>query len=278
MDIRDYEAMRFVLEETKPDLIIHAAAQPSHEKSAEIPWEDFCVNAQGTVNLLEAVRLHAPDAIFVLVSTNKVYGSLEVECVEKEFRFELPEKLRRGFDESFSIDRTLHSPFGAAKAAADLMTQEYGRYYGLKTACFRCGCITGKAHRGVEQHGFLAYLCKCAKNGKPYTVYGYGGKQVRDNIHAFDLVRAFHAFAEAPKSGVVYNIGGGYENSCSIIEAMNMIKTKTGLAVATLAGPKRKADHQCYWTDNGLFQAEYDWKISRFLDDILDELLESGRA
>lgn len=278
LNIMERDRIDAVVWNFKPDLVVHAAAQPSHEKSAEIPWEDFNVNAQGTVNLLEAVRLYAPETIFVHVSTNKVYGDLKVQCVERETRYELPKELEKGFDESFPLDQTIHSPFGAAKAAADLMVQEYGRYYGLRTACFRCGCITGKAHKGVKQHGFLAYLCKCAINQKPYTIYGYGGKQVRDNIHALDLVRAFHAFAEAPKPGAVYNIGGGHENSCSVVEAIEIIRSKTGLVIATMTGPKRKADHQCYWTNNSLFQSEYEWKIHRSLNDIFDELLENGGA
>lgn len=276
LDITHSAAVFTEVNEIKPDLIIHAAAQPSHEKSAEIPWEDFNVNAQGTVNLLEAFRRFTPGATFVFVSTNKVYGDLQTApCTEKETRFELayPE----GFDQDWPIDQELHSPFGASKAAADLMVQEYGNYYGLNTVCFRCGCITGKSHRGVEQHGFLAYLCKCAKQNLRYTIYGYNGKQVRDNIHAYDLVRAFHLFAQKPRPGAVYNIGGGHENSCSIIEALQVVKEKTGKSVETNHGPVRKADHRCYWTNNSPFQVDYpDWRITITLDQIFDELLEDG--
>jgi CDP-paratose 2-epimerase len=260
LDITDEHNLREILKEQQPDLIIHAAAQPSHEKSAEIPLSDFKVNAFGTINLLEATRLHCPDAIFVFVSTNKVYGELNGVTSEVE--------------EHFSIDQTLHTPFGVSKASADLMVQEYGRYYGMKTVCFRCGCITGGNHKGVEQHGFLAYLCKCAKAGREYTIYGWDGHQMRDNIHAHDLVRAFHEFAKNPKTGSVYNIGGGVGNSCTLNGAIRIIKEKSGIVIKTSNGPMRKGDHGMYVTNNRKFMSDYpNWKVTRDLDSIFDELL-----
>lgn len=262
LDITDEHNIREIVKEEQPDLLIHAAAQPSHEKSAEIPLSDFKVNAFGTINLLEAVRLHCPNAIFVFVSTNKVYGE------------DIPEEMDINFNEKHPIDHTLHTPFGASKAAADLMVQEYGRYYGMKTVCFRCGCITGRNHQGVEQHGFLAYLCKCAKENREYTIYGFGGHQMRDNIHAYDLIRAFHEFAKDPKQGAVYNIGGGIDNAISIINAIQKIKEKTGTELRTSEGPKRKGDHHIYITSNQTFKNRYpEWKITRDLDSIFDELL-----
>lgn len=300
LDITDEHNMREIVKEEQPDLIIHAAAQPSHEKSAEIPLSDFKVNAFGTINLLEAARLHCPNAIFVFVSTNKVYGDLERHAKLPEETTKVymkdpdpPEnrmvftktffgdgedgliyKEWSGVDTSFTIDQTMHTPFGASKAAADLMVQEYGRYYEMHTVCFRCGCITGGNHRGVEQHGFLSYLCKCAKEGREYKIYGWDGKQVRDNIHACDLIRAFHEFAKSPSRGAVYNIGGGRDNSCSIIEAIKIIEEKTGIKIKTSSGPKRKGDHGVYITSNAGFKSHYpNWSITRDLDSIFDELL-----
>jgi CDP-paratose 2-epimerase len=260
LDITDEHNIRETLKEEQPDLIIHAAAQPSHEKSSEIPFSDFKVNAFGTINLLEATRLHCSNAIFVFVSTNKVYGELSGVTAEVE--------------EYFSIDQTLHTPFGASKASADLMVQEYGRYYGMNTVCFRCGCITGRNHRGVEQHGFLAYLCKCAKEKREYTIYGWEGKQIRDNIHAYDLVRAFHEFAKKPKPASVYNIGGGRENSVSLNRSIEIIKEITGLDVKTSKGHQRRGDHETYITCNDKFKGDYpNWQITRDLGSVFHELL-----
>ena len=304
LNIVDENAMREVIGEEQPDLIIHAAGQPSHEKSVEIPLADFKVNALGTINLLEATRTLCPSAIFVFVSTNKVYGDLDLytklpEDVSKIYAKDADHPKNRmvlaktyvgqdaeflykewpGVNESFKIDQTLHTPFGASKIAADLMVQEYGRYYGMHTVCFRCGCITGGNHQGVEQHGFLSYLCKCAKEGREYKVYGWDGKQVRDNIHAYDLVRAFHEFAKSPKTGSVYNIGGGKENSCSIIEVLNIIEEKIGIEVKTSSGPKRKGDHGVYITSNAHFKNDYpNWHITRDLDSIFDELLNDDHV
>src|ERR671915_1381456 len=215
VDIRDSERIDRIFAQHAQQLaiVVHAAAQPSHDWAASDPQTDFTVNANGTLNLLEAARKHAPDATFLFCSTNKVYGDLPnfLPLVEHEQRLELPEDHRyyRGIDTSMSIDASMHSLFGVSKAAADLMVQEYGRYFDMPTVCFRGGCLTGPGHAGTMLHGFLSYLMRCTVTGRPYTVFGYGGKQVRDNIHSADLVRAFHAFFEAPRCGEVYNIGGG---------------------------------------------------------------------
>lgn len=261
----------------RPDLIIHCAAQPSHDKSAQIPFEDFMVNAAGTVNLLEAARAYCPETPFIHLSTNKVYGDRpnQIKLRESIARFHYDEEQwMKGIDETMPIDQSMHSPFGASKASADLMVQEYGRYYGLPTVCFRCGCITGEDHQGVELHGFLNYLCRTAKAKKVYKVYGHKGKQVRDNIHAYDLATAFHEFALNPKGGEVYNIGGGKDNSCSIISAITKIEDISGLKVETEEAPPRKGDHIVYYTNYAKFQRDYpNWKITKELDDILESML-----
>lgn len=261
----------------KPDLIIHCAAQPSHDKSAEIPFEDFMTNATGTVNMLEAARTHCPETPFVFVSTNKVYGDgpnrIKLRESIAQWNYD-DDRYLTGIDESFPIDQSMHSPFGASKAAADLMVQEYGRYYGLPTACFRCGCVTGAGQQGVELHGFLSHLCRTAVARKPYTIYGHKGKQVRDNIHASDLVAAFHEFAKSPKRGEVYNLGGGRDNATSVISAIARIKDVSGLEVETSEAPARKGDHIVYYTDYAKFQRDYpNWRITKGLDDIMEELV-----
>lgn len=274
VDIRDKFAVEKFIDGFKPKAVIHCAAQPSHEKSAEIPYDDFQVNTVGTVNLLEAIRMYSPKTSFVFTSTNKVYGNRPNLLPMKlgETRYEL---LCDGVDETMSLDESLHSPFGASKAAADLIVQEYGRYYNLNTACFRCGCITGPLHQGVEQHGFLNYLCKVAKRNQTYTIYGHEGKQVRDNIHASDLVDAFAAYLDDPTPGAVYNIGGGLENSCSIIEAIQKIKDLTGIEIQTKHGEARKGDHLCYLTNAKRFRNRYPtWQIKYSLDKIFSELLD----
>lgn len=270
-DIRNVEVIDQLVKFFKPTVVVHCAGQPSHEKSAEIPYEDFQTNTVGTINLLEAVRKYVPKSPFIFTSTNKVYG-------DNPNRLPISEWLGRYngplVDETMSLDRCLHSPFGANKAAADLIVQEYGLYYKLNTVCFRCGCITGGNHQGVEQHGFLSHLCKVAKNRQIYTIYGYKGKQVRDNIHAADLVAAFHAYLLDPRPAAVYNIGGGFTNSCSILEAIQFIEQITGLTVKTQFGEARKGDHICYMTNNGLFQSHYpSWEIKRPLQQIFQELL-----
>lgn len=260
----------------KPDVIINCAAQPSHDKSASIPWEDFMVNATGTMNLLEAARQHAPNVVFIQVSTNKVYGDQpnQLELREEEKRFDFSDQKFEGIDESMSIDQSMHSPFGASKAAADLMVQEYGRYYGMKTACFRCGCLTGENHMGVELHGFLSYLCKSAKENKTYTIFGHSGKQVRDNLHANDLAEAFYQFAMNPRVGEVYNMGGGKENSCSVLEAIDMIEQNHKIQVKHQMGPARKGDHICYYSDTRKFRSHYpEWSVKTSLQEIFSKLL-----
>jgi CDP-paratose 2-epimerase len=261
----------------RPDLIIHCAAQPSHDQSAKIPFEDFMVNATGTVNLLEAAREHCPETPLIYVSTNKVYGDrpnlIRLAETDKRYNYH-DENFMEGVDENMCIDQSMHSPFGCSKASADLMVQEYGRYYNMPTVCFRCGCITGEGHQGVELHGFLSYLCKAAKMNQTYTIYGYNGKQVRDNIHVSDLVRAFDAWAQNPRKAEVYNMGGGRNNSCSIIEAIDMIKQITGLEMKTDIGPARKGDHICYYTNFNKFIKHYpNWSVTRNLTSIMESLL-----
>jgi CDP-paratose 2-epimerase len=254
-------------------LIIHCAGQPSHDFSAECPVVDFENNTLATLKLLEAVRELTPETTFIFTSTNKVYGDNPNEwLLEKETRYEIGYNI--GVDETYSLDQTMHSPFGVSKTAADLMVQEYGRYYGLNTVCFRCGCITGKSQQGVELHGFLNYLCKCAKEGKEYTIYGHKGKQVRDNLHAYDLARAFHKYTENPRPGEVYNMGGGYENSCSILEAIQMIEEISGIKLKTKEGPPRKGDHICYYTNLDKFKEHYPgWGVLFSVEEILSEML-----
>lgn len=268
---------------TQPNVIIHCAGQPSHDKSAEIPIEDFKVNALGTLNLLEATRKYSPGSPFVFLSTNKVYGTKpnEIPLAESFYRLDFATKeFRNGISELLSIDQSVHSPFGVSKTAADLMVQEYGRYFGLYTVCFRCGCITGPSHQGVELHGFLSYLCRCAVLDKEYVIYGHGGKQVRDNIHAADLVTAIDQFLLYPKGkGEVYNMGGGYENSCSVLEAIQMVEQVSGKKIKVSYGPARKGDHVCYYTDLSKFRQDYpNWKITRDLHSIIEEVYEGCRT
>src|SRR5713226_6085143 len=250
LDIRDREAIFEMFRGQRFDLIVHCAAQPSHDKAREIPVLDFEVNALGTLHLLEAARQHCPEAVFLFLSTNKVYGDAPNEKplreLETRFDYANPEDAE-GIDETCRIDRTLHSLFGASKAAADILAQEYGLYYGMKVGILRGGCLTGPAHSGVELHGFLSYLVKVAFTGQAYTIYGYQGKQVRDNIHSYDVVRAMEAFAENPRPGEVYNLGGGRENSVSILEAIALVEEMTGRKIAqTYQEQARKGDHICY--------------------------------
>lgn len=261
----------------RPELIIHCAAQPSHDQSGIIPFEDFMVNATGTINLLEAAREHCPNAPFIFVSTNKVYGdrpnSIKLKLTPYGYIYDDPEFVE-GIDERMSIDQCTHSPFGCSKASADLMVQEYGRYYGMPTVCFRCGCITGEGQMGVELHGFLSYLCKMAKSGEVYTIYGHEGNQVRDIIHVSDLVRAFDQWSQSPKTAEVYNMGGGARNTCSINTAINVIESISSLKVRTANGPARKGDHICYYTNYQKFKASHpNWGISRSIESIIESLL-----
>jgi CDP-paratose 2-epimerase len=278
LDIRDRIALEALFKAHRFDLVIHCAAQPSHDKARDIPIIDFEVNALGTVNLLEATRLHSPEAVFIHLSTNKVYGDApnELPLIELETRWEyaLPNH-HNGINESCRIDRTLHSLFGASKASADLMAQEYGRYFGMKVCVLRGGCLTGPSHSGVELHGFLSYLIKVVLSGGTYSTYGYKGKQVRDNIHSYDVVRAIEEFAADPGYGEVYNIGGGRENSISILEAISKIEQMTGKVLDwNYVAENRKGDHICYISDLTKFRSRYpNWNITISLDEIFRQII-----
>jgi CDP-paratose 2-epimerase len=278
LDIRDRGALEELFRNHRFDLIVHCAAQPSHDKAREIPILDFEVNALGTVNLLEAMRLHSPEAVFVFLSTNKVYGDapneLPLKELETRWEYARPEDFN-GIDEQCRIDRTLHSLFGASKASADLMAQEYGRYFGMKVGIFRGGCLTGPSHSGVELHGFLSYLVKVALSGGAYTVFGYKGKQVRDNIHSHDVVRAIEEFAVNPRSGEVYNLGGGRENSVSVLEAIAKTESMTGKKLNwKYVDENRKGDHVCYISNLAKFRSHYpNWSITIGLDEILRQII-----
>src|SRR2546421_8899514 len=278
LDVRDRDGIGRLVAETKPQLVVHAAAQPSHDLAAKRPFDDFDVNAVGTLNLLEAVRQHAPEAPFAFLSTNKVYGDApnELELVELETRWEYADG-RDGIDESMRIDATMHSLFGASKAAADLLVQEYGRYFGLPTACFRAGCLTGPNHSGAELHGFLAYLARAIGEGIPYRIYGYKGKQVRDNLHSYDVSTAVMAFAERPRAAAVYNLGGGRANSISMLEAIARLEELSGGKLEHVYVPEaRRGDHICYISDLSRFRSDYpDWGGSISVEEILAELAEA---
>ncbi len=283
-DIRDRDAVdRIFAEHGKAiELVIHTAAQPSHDWAASDPQVDFGVNANGTLNLLEATRAHCPEATFIFCSTNKVYGDTPnfLPLEEHELRLELPESHRyhRGIDTSMSIDNCTHSLFGVSKAAADLLVQEYGRYFGMPTVCFRGGCLTGPQHAGAQLHGFLAYLMKCTATDTPYTVFGYGGKQVRDNIHSADLIAAFAAFHAAPRSAAVYNIGGGRFSNCSMLEAIEICERVTGRELSwELGEDARIGDHRWWISDLAQFEADYPgWKLRYGVEDILREMYEQN--
>ncbi len=278
IDIRDRVPILDLFKNEPPDLVIHCAAQPSHDKAAAIPFLDFEVNAVGTLNLLEATRQFAPEAVFCHMSTNKVYGDApnELPLKELERRWEYArEEDYDGINESCRIDQTMHSLFGASKTAADVLAQEYGKYFGLKTGVFRGGCLTGASHSGVELHGFLSYLVHVAVAGKPYTIFGYKGKQVRDQIECSDVVKAFEAFAKNPRPGEVYNIGGGRENAASVLECIDLIEEISGLRVQwTLGDDNRKGDHICYISDLAKLKRDYpDWDIRVSLRDILTQMI-----
>lgn len=279
IDIRDEDAVDAVFSRAGGlELIVHAAAQPSHDWAASDPRTDFGVNAVGTMNLLEAARRHAPEATFVFMSTNKVYGDLpnRLPLVELETRLELdpPHPYADGIDHSMSIDRSLHSLFGVSKASADLMVQEYGRYFGMPTVCFRAGCLTGPAHAGAQLHGFLSYLMRCAVTATPYTIFGHGGKQVRDNLHSADVVAAFLAFHADPQVGAVFNLGGGRHSNCSVLEAIELCEQITGRKLAWRLDPStRKGDHMWWISDLLPFQAAYpSWTVRHGIAAILREI------
>jgi CDP-paratose 2-epimerase len=282
LDIRDRSAMDRALQEVRPDLLIHCAAQPSHDLAASRPFDDFDTNAVGTLNLLEATRRHAPEAVFILMSTNKVYGDApnEKPLVETETRYDYADPADfDGIDETCRVDRCLHSLFGASKLAADVLAQEYGHYFGMKTGIFRGGCLTGPAHSAVQLHGFLAYLVKVAVVGGPYTIIGYKGKQVRDQIHSTDVVRAFEAFYEAPRPGEVYNLGGGRANAASILELIDRLGQLLGRPVGTRYEERpRVGDHICYISDLTKLRTHYPgWDLTLGLDQIVEEMVGSAR-
>lgn len=280
LDIRDRDGVLSLFEKHRFGLIIHCAAQPSHDKAAAIPFADFDVNAVGTINLLEATRRHAPDAVFIHMSTNKVYGDVpnELPLVETETRFDYARaEDYHGISEECRIDRCLHSLFGASKVAGDVVAQEYGRYFGLKVGIFRGGCLTGPSHSGVELHGFLSYLIHVAVNKKPYTIFGYKGKQVRDQIHSHDVIKAFEAFAEHPRPGEVYNLGGGRENASSMLELITLIKEMSGHEVQWSYSEKnRVGDHICYISDLRKMKSHFPgWSITRSIPDIVREMIKA---
>ena len=277
IDIRNREAILDLFRRERFDAVVHCAAQPSHDRARDFPITDFEVNALGTLHLLEANRQFSPKAPFVYLSTNKVYGDApnELRFVETETRWEYAEqKYRKGIPETFRIDASTHSVFGASKLSADVMVQEYGRYFGLSTVCLRGGCLTGPAHSGVELHGFLSYLIKCNLSGKQYTVFGYKGKQVRDNIHSHDVARFVEQFIRQPRAGAVYNIGGGKQNSISILEAFAKIEQLSGREMRwQYSDTNRAGDHICYYSDLSRMCADYpEWGITRTLDHIFDEI------
>ena len=285
-DIRDSDAMAKLFTEIGSNvrLIVHTAAQPSHDWAASDPMTDFTVNANGTLVMLETTRRYCPDAVFIFTSTNKVYGDRpnELPLIEAAKRWEIDDKhayAKFGIDEAMPIDRTMHSLFGASKVAADVLVQEYGRYFGMKTAVFRGGCLTGPSHSGTQLHGFLAYLMKCAATGQPYTVLGYKGKQVRDNIHSRDLVEAFWHFFKAPRSGEVYNIGGGRHCNCSMLEAIEMCDQITGRPLKwTYDETNRRGDHIWWISDTRAFEAHYpNWKLTCDVRGILEEIYAANR-
>lgn len=283
LDIRDREKILTTINELQPDAIVHTAAQPSHDLAAQVPFDDFDVNASGTLNLLEATRRLQKDAVFVHFSTNKVYGDApnSIEMIELETRWDYAdEKYRNGIPEDFSIDQSKHSLFGASKLASDIMVQEYGRYFNMPSVCLRGGCLTGPNHSGVELHGFLSYLIKCNIEKKKYTIYGYKGKQVRDNIHSFDVARFIDEFIKSPRIAEVYNLGGGKDNTCSILEAFQLVESLTGnKMIHEYTQKNREGDHICYFSDLRKMKLHYpDWDITIQLDAIFAEIVQSWKS
>jgi CDP-paratose 2-epimerase len=283
LDIRDRQGILSLMKRVKPSCIIHTAAQPSHDFAAEVPFDDFDINAVGTLNLLEAVRQACPEAPFIHMSTNKVYGDLPNNILlnELETRWDFADPAyTKGIDENNTIDQSTHSLFGASKLAADVMVQEYGRYFGMPTCCLRGGCITGPNHSGVELHGFLSYLVKCNLEGREYQILGYKGKQVRDNIHSEDVASFIYAFYQFPRSGEVYNLGGGKSNSCSILEAFSLAEEFSGRPqVFKYIEQNRVGDHICYYSDLTKMKEHYpQWDISKSLRQIVAEIVASWRV
>lgn len=283
IDIRDRAAVERVIRDFSPEFVVHAAAQPSHDWAAKEPHTDFGVNAVGTLNLLEAFRLFTPKAVFALVSTNKVYGDApnHLPLEEKDKRYDYYGALRgKGISENLSVDNCLHSLFGASKLAGDILCQEYGRYFELRTGIFRGGCLTGSRHAGVELHGFLNYIVHCAVAGTPYRIFGYKGKQVRDQIHSSDVIAALERFRQSPRQGEVYNLGGGYQNSASVLEIIDLLKSQFGLSLKwEYVDQARKGDHICYYSDLSKFKKHYPgFQLKMSLQDILKEMVENAAA
>lgn len=281
LDIRNREGLSGLFKDQGPfDLIVHCAAQPSHDLAARRPFDDFDVNATGTLNMLEMTRQHCPEAVLVFMSTNKVYGDapneLPLNELDRRWDYARAEDYQ-GVTEAMRIDRSKHSIFGASKVAADVLTQEYGRYFGMKTHCLRAGCLTGPNHSGVELHGFLSYLVKTQLIGKTYRIYGYKGKQVRDNIHSFDIARAIEEIYDNPRCGEVYNMGGGRANSCSILEAFDMVEGLTGKKMQyEYVDQPRSGDHICYISDLSRFQDHYPkWAVTKSLEDVFHDLIKA---
>ena len=280
LDIRDRKGVIDLIAQIQPNAIVHTAAQPSHDRAADIPFDDFDTNAVGTFNLLEATRRFNTETPFVHMSTNKVYGDApnEIEMTELEKRWDYADpKFEYGIPENFRIDQTKHSLFGASKVSADISVQEYGRYFNMPTACLRGGCLTGPNHTGVELHGFLSYLIKCNLEEKPYTVFGYKGKQVRDNIHSYDVARFIEEFITAPRVAEVYNLGGGKDNTCSIWEAFDLISNISGKEMKySYSETNRIGDHICYYSDLRKMKAHYpNWQITKPLETVFQEIYQS---
>ena len=279
LDIRNRQGVLELIKKIRPNAVVHTAAQPSHDRAAAIPFDDFDTNAVGTLNLLEAVRQHCPESPFVHMSTNKVYGDRPntLNIIETDSRWDFADsKFENGIPEEFSIDQTKHSLFGASKVAADVLVQEYGRYFNMPTCSLRGGCLTGPNHSGVELHGFLSYLVKCNLESREYKIFGYKGKQVRDNIHALDVAKFIHCFFDEPKVAEVYNLGGGKGNSCSILEAFKITESITGKPqVYSYTEENRIGDHICYYSDLRKMKADFpDWDITINLEQLFIEIAE----
>jgi len=280
IDIRDRQAIRDLFEAERPHFVIHTAGQPSHDKAASIPYDDFDINAVGTLNLLVAARDFCPESPFCFTSTNKVYGDRPnyLELVEHEKRYDYADG-RDGIDENMSIDRCLHSLFGASKVAADILCQEFGRYFDMPIGIYRAGCLTGPMHAAVELHGYLAYIVHCAVTGRPYTIYGYKGKQVRDQLHARDVANAFLEFQRDPAPGEVFNLGGGRENSLSILETVDLLADLGFKLDYKYDNRNRAGDHICYISDLSKIRARYPgWKLEYDIPKILEEIVERQRS
>ena len=282
LDIRNREGVLKLMSEIRPDVIVHTAAQPSHDRAAAIPFDDFDTNAVGTLNMLEAARRACPESPFIHLSTNKVYGdrpnTIKLKELKTRWDYDDPQ-YENGIPETFSIDQSKHSLFGASKVAGDVMVQEYGRYFSMPTCCLRGGCLTGPNHSGVELHGFLSYLIKCNLEGREYKVYGYKGKQVRDNIHSEDVAAFIHEFSKSPRCGEVYNLGGGKKNACSVLEAFEKAEALSGQKQKYVyVDENRIGDHICYYSDLSKMKRHYpNWDITKSLDDIFKEIVAAWK-